>query len=146
MHVWYRSRFRRKTGVLRTLPLFFPQTSKPEWAVYSEQRNFCLAHHFIVSRDIRSHFLKNHTRVGKTSGPDNISGKEIELLGEASSMIAKFPNRWKIAPVYFIHKKGNTLDCGNHHPISLLSIQTILPERVVCFLRDSFFNSATDSQ
>ena len=44
--MWCRSRFRRKAGLLRTFLLFSPTTSKLESAVYSEQKNFCLALHF----------------------------------------------------------------------------------------------------
>ena len=116
---------------------------------------------FIVSRDIISHCLKKHIRVGKASGPDNIRGKEIELLGEAfidsfyqianrSINDCKFPNQWKIARVNCIHKKGNTLDCGNYRSISLLSIPSRkLLESVVCSQLDSFlhdFKLTTDSQ
>ena len=62
----------------------------------------------------------------------------------------KFPNQWKIARVNCIHKKGNTLECGNYRPISLLSIPSKLLESVEngsqldFFLHD--FQLTTNSQ
>ena len=44
--LWYRSGFRCKAGLLHTFPLFCPKTHELESAVYSQQKNFCLAQHF----------------------------------------------------------------------------------------------------
>ena len=44
--MWYRSRFRCQAGLLHTFRPFCPKTSKLESAVFSQQKKFCLAHHF----------------------------------------------------------------------------------------------------
>ena len=41
------------------------------------------------------------------------------------------PNKWKIAKVTPIHKKGNTNDCNHHRPISLLNTCSEIFERAV---------------
>ena len=41
------------------------------------------------------------------------------------------PNKWKIAKVTPIHKKGNTNDCNNYRPISVLNTCSKILERAV---------------
>ena len=41
------------------------------------------------------------------------------------------PNKWKIAKVTPIHKKGNTNDYNNYRPISVLNICSKILERAV---------------
>lgn len=43
----------------------------------------------------------------------------------------KFPSEWKQAQVKCLHKKGSALDCGNHRPVSLLSVPDRKPKRNV---------------
>jgi len=69
--------------------------------------------------------------MGKACGPDKITGKELQMLGDVFIdnllNIAKksfddwmFPSQWKTAQIHCIHKKGSTQDCGSYHPTSLL--------------------------
>lgn len=102
-----------------------------------------------VNQELLSLCVKHHIKANKASGPDNIDGKVLRLLGDAFtgsfSVIArksfadcKFPQQWKTAKVRCIHKKGSQLDCGNYRPISLLSQPSKLLESLVCKQLDAF--------
>ena len=102
-----------------------------------------------VNQELLSFCVKHHIKANKASGPDNIDGKVLRLLGDAFtgsfSVIArksfadcKFPQQWKTAKVRCIHKKGSQLDCGNYRPISLLSQPSKLLESLVCKQLDAF--------
>ena len=102
-----------------------------------------------VNQELLSLCVKHHIKANKASGPDNIDGKVLCLLGDAFtgsfSVIArksfadcKFPQQWKTAKVRCIHKKGSQLDCGNYRPISLLSQPSKLLESLVCKQLDAF--------
>jgi len=79
---------------------------------------------------------------GKANGPDDISSKDLRLIGDsfltcfmplAQRSISEckyFPSQWKHAKMKCLDK-GGTLDCGNYRPISLLSIPGKLLENVV---------------
>lgn len=112
---------------------------------------------FTANRELLSYCFKHHIKVGKACGPDKISGKEVQMLGDAFIdnflNIAKksfddcnFPSQWKTAQVHCIHKKGNTQDCGNYRPISLLNIPSKLLESIACFQLDSFLNQGGSNQ
>lgn len=91
-----------------------------------------------------------HLKSGKANGPDDISSKELRLIGadsfldcfkplaQRSISECKFPSRWKQAKVKCLHKKGSTLECGNYRPISLLSIPSKLLENVISQQLDNF--------
>lgn len=80
---------------------------------------------------------------GKANGPDDISCKELRLIGEdlfldcfmplaqRSISECKFPSQWKQAKVKCLHKKGSTFDYSNYRPISLLSVPGKLLENVI---------------
>ena len=92
--------------------------------------------------------------MGKACGPDKITGKELQTLGDVFIdkflNIAKksfdewmFPSQRKTAQIHCIHKNGSTRDCGSYHPISLLSIPSKLLESIACFQLD--FSEPTQS-
>ena len=77
--------------------------------------------------------FKSTVKVGKASGPDDISPTDLKLCEEESIRSLqkvikksidwlKFPKPWKIAKVSCIYKKGIKSSCSNYRPISLLSI------------------------
>ena len=80
--------------------------------------------------------------VNKAHGPDNITGRMIELCGDSLSLpltiIFKnilntgiFPTAWKSANVTPIHKKNSKLVISNYRPISLLPIFAKVFERIL---------------
>ena len=100
--------------------------------------------------------------MGKACGPDKITGKELQMLGNVFIdnflNIAKksfddcmFPSQWKTAQVHcaFLFIKREVLKTVNYRPISLLSIPSKLLESITRFHLDSFLNHhnlITDSQ
>ena len=80
--------------------------------------------------------------VNKAHGPDNISGRMIELCGDnitlPLSIIFKniintgiFPNLWKSANVTPVHKKDSKQVVKNYRPISLLPLFAKIFERIL---------------
>jgi len=68
-----------------------------------------------VNQELLSHCAKQHIKESKASGPDNIDGKVLCILGDAfvdsyyviakkSFADCKFPRQWKTAKVRCIHK------------------------------------------
>ena len=86
--------------------------------------------------------ILNTINVNKAHGPDNISGRMIELCGDSLtlplSIIFKnilntgiFPTAWKSANVTPIHKKDSKQIINNYRPISLLPIFAKVFERIL---------------
>ena len=105
-------------------------------------------HNIALNKDLLKSSLKC-LKPGKASEPDDISSRELRLIGDTfldcfmslaqrSILECKFPSQWKQAQVKCLHKKGSTLDCGNYRPISLLSIPGKLLENVVSQQLDNF--------
>eukprot|EP00794_Sanderia_malayensis_P016459 gene16459-18091_t len=87
--------------------------------------------------------LRKRTRPGKGSAHDNISSKDLHLIGDSASKglnivmrnsveEAQYPTQWQISKVRAIPKKGNMLDRGNYRPVSLLSIPSKIYESIIC--------------
>jgi len=90
--------------------------------------------------------------VNKAHGPDNISGRMIELCGEGiaiplsiiyTNIISKgiFPTLWKSANVTPTHKKESKQSAKNYRPISLLPLFSKIFERIVFSKMYNFFTS-----
>ena len=95
--------------------------------------------------------FKEHVRESKACGPDNILGKELKMIGEIATdgiyhIVEKELNLVNIQPSGKLHvfdvltKKGNTLECGNYRPVSLLSIPGKLLESIICKQIDYHLN------
>ena len=117
----------------------------------SARKNSASLYNIALNRDLLKSSLRC-LKPGKASGPDDISNKELYLIGDAfldcfmplaqrSILECKLPSQWKQAQVKCLHKKGNTLDCENYRPISLLSIPGKLLENVVSQQLDNFLYS-----
>ena len=98
---------------------------------------------------MQDHSIKSGSHIYRVT-PHFLRLHCVYQIANRSINDCKFPNQWKIARVNCIHKKGNTLDCGNYRPISLLSIPSKLLESVEngsqldFFLHD--FQLTTNSQ
>ena len=57
----------------------------------------------------------------------------LQLLFNKSLLTSKFPNRWKIAYVKPLFKKGDKCYSTNYRPISLLSCIGKVFERIIVF-------------
>ena len=90
--------------------------------------------------------------VNKAHGPDDISGRMIELCGENITLplciifknIIKtgiFPNLWKSANVTPVHKKESKQIVKNYRPISLLPLFAKIFERILFSTMYNFFVS-----
>ena len=88
---------------------------------------------------------------GKACGPDNINSKFLKQIGSLHSgfyevvkksvEVKEFPNNWQTGKVSCQFKKGNTTDCNNYRPITLLSIPSKVLEGVICDKIDDHLNS-----
>ena len=90
----------------------------------------------------------NTINTQKSHGADNMSAKEMKIVGdEFSPCIANlsrlsywsgsYPSQWKIGKVKVLWKSGNKEDCSNYRPITLLSIPSKITESVICDNIDS---------
>ena len=124
------------------------QDSSVNFPCQSARNNSVSLYDITLNRDLLKSSLKR-LKPGKASGPDDISSRELRLIGDAfldcfmplaqrSILECQFPSQWKQAQVKCLHKKGSTLDCGNYRPISLLSIPGKLLENVVSQQLDNF--------
>ncbi|PFX12631.1 Neural cell adhesion molecule L1 [Stylophora pistillata] len=106
----------------------------------SAKNNGASLYNIALNRDLLKSSLRC-LKPGKASGPDYISSRELRLIRDAfldcfmplaqrSILECKFHSQWKQAQVKCLHKKGNTLDCGNYKPITFLSIPGKLLENV----------------
>ena len=115
----------------------------------------------IVATEQEVHDLLRCIDVSKATGPDNINPK---LLKEAGICIVPsltrlinlslsqgvVPQKWKLANVIPLFKKGEKDDTNNYRPVSLLSCVSKILERVVFkhlfnYLRDNQFISPHQS-
>ena len=98
--------------------------------------------------DMLLKFFNKVFKPGKSCGHDNVSSKDIQLIGKnvlngihyiakSSFSSCKFPSKYKIAKVRCIHKKGSKLLCENYRPISLLCLTGKLLEAVAAFTIDN---------
>ena len=80
-----------------------------------------------------SEAIAKRVKPGKGCGPDDISPKDVHLIGKFASkglttviqnsvVRAQYPSSWRLSRVRAIPQKGNKLDRGNYRPISLLNI------------------------
>ena len=124
------------------------QDSSANFPCQSARNNSVSLYDITLNKDLLKSSLKR-LKSGKASGPDDISSRELRIIGDAffdcfmplaqrSILECKFPSQWKQAQVKCLHKKGSTLDCGNYRPISLLSIPGKLLENVVSQQLDNF--------
>ena len=86
----------------------------------------------------------------KSCGFDELSS---ELLKMGSEVLSKplttiinksieegrFPEEWKIAKVFPLHKKGDRTDVSNYRPVALLVVPSMVLERVVAIQMENFF-------
>ena len=95
-----------------------------------------------------SEAITKRVKPGKGCGPDDISAKDVHLIGKFASIglttviqnsvaRAQYPSRWRLSRVWAIPKKGNKLGRGNYHPISLLNIPSKVYESIICDQLDS---------
>ena len=128
------------------------QDSSVNFPCQSARNNSVSLCDIALNKDLLKSSLKR-LKPGKASGPDDISGRELHLIGDAfldcfmplaqrSILECKFPGQWKQAQVKCLHKKGSTLDCGNYRPIFLLSILGKLLENVVSQQLDNFLHGS----
>ena len=92
--------------------------------------------------------ITKRVKPGKGCGPDDISAKDVHLIGKFASkglttviqhsvVRAQYPSSWRLSRVWAIPRKGNKLDRGNYHPISLLNIPSKVYESITCDQLDS---------
>ena len=95
----------------------------------------------VISQKLILDIIKN-LNTNKAHGPDNISGRMIELCGDNITLplgiIFKniintgiFPNLWKSANVTPVHKKDSKQVVKNYRPISLLPLFAKIFERIL---------------
>jgi len=86
--------------------------------------------------------VTNNININKSGGTDSISNVVLKRCGEQLSVPlcilfnkslsdAYFPQSWKKADIYPVHKKGDRSLCSNYRPISLLSPTSKVFERLV---------------
>ena len=96
-----------------------------------------------------SDIIKN-LNVNKAHGPNEISGRMIEICGENITLplsiifnnIIKtgiFPDLWKCANVSPVHKKNSKQEIKNYRPISLLPLFAKIFERILFLHMHNFF-------
>ena len=97
---------------------------------------------FSLNWDIGRDTLKS-INPNKAVSPDNIFTKDFKLAQDSAMQgllevfkrsmdCCKFPQQWRESLVTPVFKKGNSLDPNDYRPISLLSTQGKLLEKVVC--------------
>jgi len=105
----------------------------------------------LINRNIISSIIKN-INCNKAHGPDNITGRMIELCGDDLTLplciiynnILKtgiFPNIWKSANVTPTHKKDNKQFINNYRPISLLPLFSKIFEKIIFSKMYNYFVS-----
>ena len=97
--------------------------------------------------------IRKRSEPGKGSGHDNISSKDLHLVGDSASKglnivicnsveKAQYPAQWQESKVRAVPKKGDKLERGNYRPISLLSIPSKMYESLICEELNSHFNNS----
>ena len=95
----------------------------------------------VFSQEIASQILKS-INTKKAHGPDNVSGRMIELCGDTLAFPLSiifsnifetgiFPTLWKSANVTPVHKKDSKQIAKNYRPISLLPLFAKVFERIL---------------
>ena len=97
--------------------------------------------------------IRKRLKPGKGSGHDNISSKDLHLVGDSLSkgsnivirnsvQKTQYPAQWQVSKVRAVPKKGDKLERGNYRPISLLSIPSKIYESLICEELDSHFKNS----
>ena len=108
----------------------------PTLSTPTKSFNFSYASRIFVERELKS--LKRRKPAGCDELPPGVlkdaayvlSSPLIHLIN-LSLTTGLVPNKWKIAKVTPIHKKGNTNDYNNYRPISVLNTCSKILERAV---------------
>ena len=91
-------------------------------------------------------------KLGKASGHDEITSKEVKrlkrpfslrlkVIANGSIRMSTYPDMWKYAKVKSIFKKGSTADLGNYRPISLLNLTYKVCEGIVATVIDKHIDT-----
>ena len=102
----------------------------------------------VIITDEAVHKVLSSLKVNKSPGPDLIHPRLLkELAKELASPlkklfhktmnVGKIPDKWKMAEVRPIHKKGSRASPNNYRPVSLTSVVCKVFE---CFIRDALYN------
>ena len=99
--------------------------------------NFSYVSRIFLERELKS--LKRRKAAGCDNFPPEIlkdaayalSSPLTHLINLSTETTGLVPNKWKIAKVTPIHKKGNTNDYNNYHPTSVLNTCSRIRERAV---------------
>ena len=86
--------------------------------------------------------IRNNLDPSKATGPDGIGNKLLKeaalvICGPLTKLFQKsldmgtYPDKWKLADVTYLHKKGSVYDCNNYRPISLLPCISKVSEKLV---------------
>ena len=103
----------------------------------------------LLHEDFSSKLAKINIR--KAHGSDGISSREMNIvskdigyciasISKTSYEEGKYPSLWKIGKVKVLHKGGDSADCGNYRPLTMLSIPSKIAESVLCDTIDSHLN------
>ena len=116
-------KFKYETFKLRN----FIQEKPPTLSTPTNNFNFCDVSLIFVEKELKS--LKRRTAAGCDDLPLRILKDAPYALSSPLTHLINLllttglvPNKWKITKVTPIHKKGNTNDYNNYHPISYFSL------------------------
>ena len=108
----------------------------PTLSTPTKSFNFSYVSRIFVERELKS--LKRRKAAGCGDIPPGILNNAAYALSSPLTHLINLslttglvPNKWKIAKVTPIHKKGNTNDYNNYRPISVLNTCSKILERAV---------------
>ena len=108
----------------------------PSLSTPTKNFNFSYVSRIFVERELKS--LKRRKAAGCDDIPPGILKDAAYALSSPLTHLINLslttglvPNKWKIAKVTPIHKKGNTNDYNNYHPISVLNTCSKILEKAV---------------